>query len=50
MSVITINFHFLKNWELSFEVFINKFLDFLRTSTLLAEELIAREGQNLEPF
>ena len=50
MSVITINFHFLKNWELSFEVFINKFFDFLRTSTLLAEELIAREGQNLEPF
>lgn len=48
MSVISINFDLLHDWELSIKVFVDKFFNFSWRSTLLSKELVAWEGKDFE--
>jgi len=48
VGFISIDFDLLQNREFDIEIFCHKILNFLRRSTFLSEELIAREGQNFK--
>ena len=50
MGVFSVDFNLFKDRELHVVIFIDKFLDFLLSSRLLALELVARESQDLESF
>ena len=50
MGVFSVDFNLFKDGELHVVIFIDKFLDFLLSSRLLALELVARESQDFESF
>lgn len=50
MCLLPIDFDFLHNGKISFEIFLNEVSYFLRSTILLSEELIAGKCDDLESF